>query len=165
MHNKYVQALAVSDTHGNRRALNAIVRSYPDIPYLFHLGDNVRDAEYLADRLRETCVLNVKGNCDPGSPDPVYEDIVIKGQRIILTHGHTLQVKYGLERLAYYADEHNANAILFGHTHIAAVERVGGIWLINPGSAGAARGRVDTVAMLLIGENGIIPRVLPLDLD
>lgn len=165
MDNKYAQALAVSDTHGNKRALKAIIREFPKVPYLFHLGDNVRDAVFLSDHLPDTCVLNVKGNCDPGYPDPVYEDVVIKGQRIILTHGHTLQVKYGLDRLLYYAQEHDANAILFGHTHIPVVEREGAVWLINPGSAGEARGRGETVAMLLIGETGIIPRILPLKLN
>lgn len=159
---KYVRALAVSDTHGNRRALNAIVRDYSDVTYLFHLGDCVRDADYLASRMKETIVLKVRGNCDPGYDEPDFEDIIIKGQKIILTHGHTLNVKYGTDRLLYYAQEHEANAILFGHTHVPFKENEDGIWLINPGSAGQGRSYNETVAMLLIGEPGIIPKILKL---
>lgn len=158
----FAQALVVSDTHGNKRALEAILRTYPRVPYLFHLGDNVRDAHYLASRMPETFVLNVKGNCDPGYSEPVHEEIIIKGQKILLTHGHTLNVKYGYDRALYYAQERDANALLFGHTHMPVVERDGPIWLINPGSAGEARGRGETVAMLLIGSSGIIPKILPL---
>lgn len=158
------QVLVVSDSHGNRRALNTIIRDFSKVQYLFHLGDNVRDAAYLSTRMPETCVLSVRGNCDPGSKEPTYEEIVLCGQRIILTHGHTLNVKWGLDRAIQYAEDHDADALLYGHTHVPAVERYGPTWLINPGSAGEARGRAETVAMMLVGENGIIPKIIRLNL-
>lgn len=159
---EYVRALAVSDTHGNRRAMDEIIRAYSDILYVFHLGDCVRDADYLARHMKDAVVLSVRGNCDPGSDRPAYEDIIIKGQKIILTHGHTLQVKYSLDRLLYYAQEREAQAILFGHTHVPFAENDNGIWMVNPGSAGQGRMHDESVAMLLIGEAGIIPKILKL---
>lgn len=161
--NRMTQALAVSDTHGNRQILPQIARQFPDVRYVFHLGDGVRDAVWLADHMPDSTVVNVKGNCDWSSECNDFEELTIAGQKIVLTHGHLLQVKYGYDRLLYYAQERNAQAVLFGHTHQAYIERVDGIWLINPGSAGEPRGGAQpTVAILLIGEVGIVPKLLPL---
>lgn len=159
---EFARSLAVSDTHHNRSALKAIVRQYADIRYIFHLGDNVTDAHYLADHMRRTTVYSVRGNCDPGVVEEETELVIIKGQRILLTHGHRFHVKYGLDRLYYAGSEQDADAVLFGHTHVPYSERENGIWFINPGSAGEPRNGEPTVAILLIGEAGIVPKIVPL---
>ena len=157
---RMAKALVVSDTHGNRSSLNQIAREYADVEYLFHLGDYAMDAEYLADELPHAKVISVKGNCDLIADAPEFEEIVIGGNKIILTHGHTLNVKYSYDRVFFYAQEHEAKAILFGHTHVPCKEYKAGIWLVNPGSAGEETAGRCSVAMLLAGSAGIVPKIL-----
>ncbi|HBU11904.1 MAG TPA: metallophosphoesterase [Clostridiales bacterium] len=155
-----MRALVVSDSHGNKSSLKKIARDYADVPHLFHLGDYVQDAYYLARHMPNTAVLNVKGNCDFNSPDPEFEEITLQGNKIILTHGHLLKAKFSYDRLLYYAAERGAKAILFGHTHIACTEYTDGIWLINPGSAGEnGRGPL-SVALLVISPAGVVPKII-----
>lgn len=161
----YIQALAVSDTHGNRLALEKIARRFGGkMQYIFHLGDYVTDASWLRKRLPDANVLSVRGNCDWSSSVDLYEDLYIGGVRLILCHGHTLDVKWGVDQAVYYAQEHDANAILFGHTHVPLIERHAGITLINPGSAGEPRNGRPTVAVMLIGQGKIIPKIVTLTL-
>ncbi len=156
----YIKALAVSDTHGNTGSLKQIAREYADIAYLFHLGDYVADAQYLRQEMPHTKVIFVKGNCDICSDAPAVEEVFIAGNKIILTHGHLLKVKYSYDRALYDAQERGAKAIVFGHTHIAYKEYVDGVWLLNPGSAGEESNGKMSVAMLLCGSAGIVPKIL-----
>lgn len=162
--NKFVKTLVVSDTHGNRRALREIVRCFGGMAYLFHLGDNTRDAHYLADNMPDTAVIAVRGNGDYGSDEPDTQAVTIQGRKLLLTHGHLQHVKYGLDRLTYFALAQQADGVLFGHTHEPYIHRDGGIWFINPGSAGEPRGAEATVAILLIGEAGLVPKLFRLGL-
>lgn len=158
----FIRTVAVSDTHHNRKALKEIVRCFSDMKYLFHLGDNVADAHYLAENMPNTAVISVRGNCDWGDDEPEWELITIKGQRIVLTHGHLFHAKFGYDRLEYFGREKNASAVLFGHTHVPYIEKDGGLWLINPGSAGEPRGGDPTVAVILIGTVGLVPKLIRL---
>lgn len=160
---KFKRALVVSDTHRNNDSLRQIASAFADVDYLFHLGDNVEDAVYLADNMRGVTVLNVKGNCDFMSDVPEFEEVSLMGNKIVLTHGHTLKVKYSYDRALYYAREREAKAILFGHTHTAYTEYVQGVWLVNPGSAGEGRRTPMSVAMLVISEDGVVPKILKLE--
>lgn len=157
-----MRTVAVSDTHHNRKALIEIARCYADMRYLFHLGDNVADAHYLAEHMPDTTVISVRGNCDWGTEEPENEVVTIKGQRILLTHGHLFHVKFGYDRLEQYGEEAGARAVLFGHTHMPYMRNDGGMWLINPGSAGEPRNGEPTVAVILIGEVGIVPKLIRL---
>ncbi len=159
---KAKKALVVSDTHRNKSSLKKIVETYGDMDYLFHLGDNVRDASYLANHMPDTQVIYVRGNCDGSADAPEFEEVAIKGNKIILTHGHRLNVKYSYGRALYYAQEHGAKGILFGHTHMAYTEYVDGVWLINPGSAGEDTRGDMSVAVLIITEAGIVPKIIKL---
>ncbi len=160
---KFKRALVVSDTHRNSASLRQIAAGFADVDYLFHLGDNVEDAAYLADSMRGVTVMNVKGNCDFMSEAPEFEEVSLMGNKIVLTHGHTLKVKYSYDRALYHAREREAKAILFGHTHTAYTEYAQGVWLINPGSAGEGMRSPMTVAMLVISEDGVAPKILRLD--
>lgn len=157
---KSIYALAVSDTHGNRQSLKQIANNYGNFSYLFHLGDNVADAIWLSDYMINTQVVYVKGNCDYGDNAPEFETVVLNNQKIILTHGHKLKVKYGYERALYYALENEAAALLFGHTHVPYIKYEEGLWLINPGSAGEASSGEPTICTMLINKNGIVPKIV-----
>ncbi len=154
-----LRALAVSDSHGDHRALKKMLDQFKDVAYIFHLGDYASDADYIAANSRAK-ILSVRGNCDFISDAPYYEEVVILGQRIVLTHGHKLGAKYSFDRLFYYAKEHEAKAILFGHTHVSFCEYMDGIWLVNPGSVSESQSGPPSAAMLLIGEFGVVPKIV-----
>lgn len=155
---KMTHALVLSDTHHDLLSIDRILQKYPDVDYVFHLGDNVSDAEYIAKNTAARVVC-VKGNCDYGDNAELYADVVIRGQKIILTHGHTLNVKYTMDRAYYYALEHEAKALLFGHTHVPYCEYQNGVWLVNPGSAGHSADGAIHYAFLQIGEIGVVPKL------
>jgi len=155
---EYVHALVLSDTHGNAEAVKRVLDACPQAGYVFHLGDHVSDVRLIHENSRAH-VVNVKGNCDPGEAVSEFEEVVIKGQKIILTHGHLLKVKFSYDRAFYYAQEHEAKAILFGHTHRQYCEYIDGIWMVNPGSAGESPGGEAEYATLLIGDMGIVPKL------
>ena len=73
--------------------------------------------------------------------------------KAFITHGHLYNVKYGmLDSLVYAAQEQGAKIAMFGHTHEADYEEMGGVKLINPGTAGA--GRRFTYALVEVYPNG-----------
>ncbi|MEF9863912.1 MAG: YfcE family phosphodiesterase [Christensenellaceae bacterium] len=151
---KYIKALVLSDTHGNKAAINQVLQKCGAVDYIFHLGDNASDIRAIDTTARVVCV---KGNCDMGCDIPETEEVVIKGHKIILTHGHRLHVKYSYDRVNYYAHEHEARILLFGHTHMPYLEYAEGIWLLNPGSTGES----DEIcyATFLVGDVGVIPKL------
>ncbi|MEI7817539.1 MAG: metallophosphoesterase [Desulfuromonadales bacterium] len=128
-----MKVLVISDTHGNvNRALAAFTLSAP-VNVVIHLGDCSADADLLREAL-DIPVINVAGNCDPGSSAPrecVWE---CEGKRILLAHGDAYQVKSGLVRLRQRAEEIGVDVVLFGHTHQGVCEQHSDMLLINPGA-------------------------------
>ena len=57
-----------------------------------------------------------------------------------------------LDSLVYAAQEQNCSLALFGHTHLPEYTEMGGVTVINPGTAG--KGRKLTWALVEIFENG-----------
>lgn len=155
---EYVHALVLSDTHGNKSAIDAVLKDCSGMDYIFHLGDNISDARYIE---RKSCakVICVKGNCDVGDHGDEVEKVVLKGQKILLTHGHQFKVKYSYDRIYYKALEEKVQAVLFGHTHKPFCEYREGIWMLNPGSAGESFDGIIHYATLLIGEMGVVPKL------
>ena len=100
---------------------------------VFHLGDYDSDARWLSRRL-ETPLISVAGNCDMFSKQPRMARAAYGPHRVLAVHGHLQDVKYGLEKLSYYAEEQGAGIALFGHTHVPFADYVGGILLMNPGA-------------------------------
>ena len=61
--------LVLSDSHGARNAMLEAVRlEKPDL--IFHLGDYIRDSEWLREQVGGIPVLGVVGNCDHHAPGP-----------------------------------------------------------------------------------------------
>lgn len=155
---QYIHALVLSDTHGNRSAIDTVLGKNPNMEYIFHLGDHIADARYIDQNVRAR-VICVKGNCDAGDVGNEEDEIVLAGQKILLTHGHPYKVKYSCDRLFYHAKECEAAAALFGHTHRQYCEYEDGLWLVNPGSAGASWDGNIYYATLLIGKMGVVPKL------
>ena len=134
-----MKILVLSDSHGTLSSMeNAVERERPD--YIFHLGDYQRDARKLEEFYPEIPLLSVPGNCDrplPGEPLTLVREY--GGVGILLTHGHAYGVKSGLLRMELAAREAGVQVALFGHTHHAVCEDLGGLWLMNPGASSGLR--------------------------
>lgn len=134
-----MKVLVLSDSHGIFSSMeNAVERERPD--YIFHLGDYQRDARKLEEFYPEIPLLSVPGNCDwplPGKQLTLIREF--GGVRVLLTHGHAYGVKSGLLRMELAAREAGVQVALFGHTHCAVCEDLGGLWLMNPGASSGLR--------------------------
>ena len=151
-----------SDTHGVTDPMVQAVRDIrPDA--LVHLGDYERDAEVLLREFPDIPLYHVCGNCDYAAKAPTRLTAALGPVTSFLTHGHLYHVDYGrVDSLVYAAQEAGARLALYGHTHTALHEDVGGVKVINPGSAG--KGRNLTWALLEIKENGgIAAEIRPLN--
>lgn len=156
-----MKALVISDTHGNTaRAFSAHTLSEP-VDIIIHLGDGSADAELLREVL-DVPVINVAGNCDPGSNAPRERVWECEGKRILLTHGDAYLVKSGLANLRQRALEIGVDAVLFGHTHLGIVENSSWPVLINPGTL-SNQSRQRSYAVLVITPEGITARHYAVD--
>jgi phosphoesterase, MJ0936 family len=126
---------AISDSHGFTENLRGFLPRLGQIDALYHLGDHAEDALPLSQMLNCGYVA-VRGNCDPFSDAPLQYTVDWHGKRILLLHGHRIS---GRLSLVYAAKEANADAVLFGHSHVASIETVDGVLLINPGSLSLPR--------------------------
>jgi hypothetical protein len=156
-----MKALVISDTHGNaNRALAAYTLAEP-VDIIIHLGDGCADADLLREAL-DVPVINVAGNCDPGSNAPRELLWECEGKHILLTHGDAYQVKSGLARLRQRAEEIGADAALFGHTHQGVLETYSGRLLLNPGPL-TNSSKHHSYAVLDITPEGITSRHYDID--
>lgn len=129
--------LVLSDSHGAReRMLDVIRLEKPDI--IYHLGDYIRDSQWLSEQVFHIPLFGVVGNCDsyvPG-PEKIFDEV--EDVRIFACHGHQYRVKYSLMSLRYAALEARASLCLFGHTHEPVCLELEGLTLMNPGSCGGS---------------------------
>jgi len=148
-----MRVLVISDTHGDvNRAFSAHSLADP-VDAIIHLGDGCADASLLCQALGIP-VINVAGNCDTGANAPRERVWECEGKRILLTHGDAYQVKSGLAWLRQRAVEIGVDAVLFGHTHKALLEKQPGLLLVNPGTL-ASYGLHHSYAVLNITPEGI----------
>ncbi len=131
-----MRILVLSDTHGNTidTYLNKI-KNDGEFDMFIHCGDCCKDVAYISQMLNISKFIKVNGNCDPGMEANDIEDVVIENKKFIITHGHLFGVKRDLEELKRYAENHDANIVLFGHTHKSHSKFENGILYFNPGTA------------------------------
>lgn len=141
-----------ADSHGSvGPMLRALREEKPDA--IVHLGDGVRDAEALREEYPEIPLYLVRGNCDGSSAAPDELVVELGSVRALLCHGHNFAVDWGrLDSMVYAAQEKGCSLVLFGHTHRAENTEIGGVKLVNPGTAG--QGPTRSWARLEIFENG-----------
>ena len=130
-----MKILVLSDSHRCVGAMyDAAMLEKPDV--IFHLGDHVSDAQELSYALDPIDFYEVRGNCDFGAQAPETILTELAGVRFFLTHGHLFGVKSGTQRLLLEAQRRGVPLALFGHTHQAFCEEIGGVTLFNPGCCG-----------------------------
>lgn len=146
-----MRAAVFSDTHHNTAPmLEAVRRCRPDL--IIHLGDHDRDTLCLEREFPEIPLYRVCGNCDFAPIAPLADIVPLGPVKALICHGHSYGVDWGLDRLAYAAQERGCRLALFGHTHRAEQRDLGGVQLVNPGSAG--KGSRLTWALVEVLDNG-----------
>ena len=127
-----MKLLIFSDTHlDTRRMEYALEQESPDV--IIHLGDNIDDTSKIREKSPDTPFHLIKGNSDVQAAGDSEKLLSIDSVKIFLTHGHAYHVKEDLSRLIKRAIEQEADLVLFGHTHGAAIVKEQGITLMNPG--------------------------------
>ncbi|WP_294466418.1 metallophosphoesterase [uncultured Anaerofustis sp.] len=130
--------LIISDTHGDIKTLEKIIKREKNYSYLLHLGDHHFDLDEVDIDHEKVNVIRVRGNCDfmKEKEEAVF---TVHGRKIFMTHGHYYGVKNSLTNIFYKADEIGADIVLFGHTHEALNKKISDIHLFNPGSLSSMR--------------------------
>jgi len=144
-----------SDSHGRLEFVLKALKEAGRVDLVLHAGDLYRDAIGLA---AETGlpVKAVLGNCDRLVEGPVEELIDLAGRRILLVHGHIGWNGHWQSKIVERAREIGAEAVVFGHTHIAEIVKEDGVLLFNPGSIAKPRDQArPSYGILEINEDGI----------
>lgn len=164
-----MKIIVMSDSHGDRRRVEAVLSKHADADLFIHLGDGEREMHMLMltnpqlkDKLYYLC-----GNCDRGLLIPeTLPQLVLTlpyGHRIFAAHGHYYQVKFGTSRIIHEARAHHADIVLYGHTHVRECRYDDGIYVINPGSIGYPRdGKAPGYVVIDVSESGILPNPIEL---
>ena len=130
----------VSDSHGNRQALDSLDTVFSESDLIIHLGDTSSDGNYVLGKYPgKTVVIN--GNCDFISVGEKEKVLNIEGVNIFACHGHAYSVRSTLSRLAARAKELECAVALYGHTHDAKESETDGVTLLNPGTLSRYAGK------------------------
>lgn len=132
-----MKLLVISDSHGDVKNLEKICRMHRDADYIIHAGDGATDLWRVTDV--NSTIVSVRGNCDIfGNDYPTLVRLQVDDIKIAVTHGHTLDVKYGYGRAEDYVLGNELDLLIFGHTHIPYESTLsfgdGYARLFNPGS-------------------------------
>lgn len=160
-----MKILVLSDSHSMLSFMRRCVETVdPDV--IIHLGDYFEDGAALKEEFPGIPFYQVPGNCDryrclPSQPEILVE--TIGGVSFYLTHGHRHNVKLSVGALLRDARKCRADAVLYGHTHMAdCCQEKDGLWVMNPGSCGyyggsaglieIQNGKIQTCSILKDGE-------------
>lgn len=158
-----MRIIVLSDTHGDRRALEKIIERSLSADLFIHLGDGERELDEIVLRYPRLDIRPVAGNCDCASLSPSVRVIGAGDHKIIATHGHRHGVKSSLEPLRALALQNGADIVLFGHTHVRHRSFEDGLHFLNPGSASRPRdGKKPSYGFIDITEAGVVTQIVEL---
>ncbi|HAX53772.1 metallophosphoesterase [Muricomes intestini] len=128
-----MKILIVSDTHGNHKNLDKVLKLVPDMDMFIHLGDVEGGEAYL------NAVINcekhiVRGNNDFFSEFPKEEEFYIGKYKVFITHGHGYYVSLDPEYIVEEGRARQDDIVMFGHTHKPLLQENEDIIILNPGS-------------------------------
>ena len=137
----------ISDTHGLLRP--EAVTALAGCAQIIHAGD-VGTEEVLVALQSIAPVAAVRGNVDHGKWAEVLPTemcLQIGGCKIVILHD--------LHDLSSVVAAKEADVVISGHSHKPAIERLGRVVYLNPGSAGRRRFSLPvTLAKLIIADTG-----------
>ena len=128
-----MKILLISDTHHNLNNYEKVLKKVGKLDLILHMGD-MEEQEALIVSLASCPVEFVSGNNDFFTREPRDRDLVLGGIPIFMTHGHHYGVSMGLRYLEEEARSRKAAVVLYGHTHRPAIDYIGDIAFVNPGS-------------------------------
>ncbi len=153
--------LVISDSHGAKEKLKSILNergAYSDA--LVFCGDGIGDLLSIIvqatydDAVMQTIppvIAIVQGNNDSGFymlrtqeeriKAPLTQTMTICAHKFFITHGHRFCLYDGTMPLVTAAQQEEAEAVLYGHTHVAIGEKSHGMLTLNPGSCARPRDR------------------------
>jgi putative phosphoesterase len=161
-----MRVAVVSDTHmprGARELPRACIERLAAADLIVHAGDFT--AVSFLEELRRLGppVEGVHGNMDePELRSALPEERVVEVGEVRLGVAHIPGPSAGREaRLV--ARFPACDAVVYGHTHLPQVERVGGVWILNPGSpTERRRSPARTMLELTIRERDVVPALVEL---
>ncbi len=149
----------ISDTHGNRKAIDGLSGVLGECDYIFHLGDTSGDGSYVKSKfLQKTFIIN--GNCDLAKLGEDELCVKIEGVKIFATHGHLYSAKYTNSKLIARAKELGCGAVLYGHTHRAEEKTENGVLIVNPGTL-SRYSRASYAYLVINGDKAVAKIVFP----
>ncbi len=147
--------VVVSDSHGENRIVDRILKKEPDADALIHCGDVCGTLKGVLDT--DIPVYAVAGNCD--SPGKYPEELLVRFgyYNVFIVHGHRYRVDYRDDLIFYAGKERFADVVCFGHSHVPQNMTEEGMLLLNPGSVARPRQlpRQATYAVLTISEDDL----------
>lgn len=127
-----MKVLVISDNHNEKNILTEVYETVkPDAA--IHLGDS----EFPYNDEEMTKFLRVRGNTDRDEDYP--KEGMLEETGMFYTHGHLYGIKADRSTLTDRAAETGAKYALYGHSHVAKIEKINGIYAINPGSITSSR--------------------------
>lgn len=133
-----MKVVVFSDAHGCKIIIERIISFNPDANYFISLGDSELPLDFLMD----LDIIAIKGNY-PWDAGFGYESVLeIEGKKLFLTHGHKYGVHKSLMKLLNHTLSNEYDIALYGHTHVARVDKVNDLLMMNPGSIKSPRSKM-----------------------
>jgi putative phosphoesterase len=142
----------IADTHGLLRP--EAEERLAGVDHIIHAGD-IGSPE-IVPRLREIAPTTaIRGNVDRQAWAKVFPDrarLALAGRSIFVLHDR--------QELEFDPAEQSISIVISGHSHRPAIETIGGVLFVNPGSAGRRRFRLPvTLAMIDLFVDAIRPEI------
>lgn len=168
--------LVISDSHGKYSVLVEIIKNFgPECDALIFCGDGAMDFAMLFEEAENDGKLKkaippvaalVQGNGDYSKIEvnfgtkifaiPSRQTLKAGNKNFMIVHGHREGVNYGFNQLGLEAKLEDCKYIFYGHTHVAAQNRIDDFTFINPGSCSLPRsGQPQCFAIATVVKNTI----------
>ena len=149
----------ISDTHIPDRRVKLpekVLESFENVDLILHAGDIT--SQSVIDELETIApVIAVEGNMDRvvGEMDlPPSRIIEVEGHKIGIIHGEVYP-RGDTQHLYYNALQLGVDILVSGHSHIAQLEKIKNVILVNPGSPTNPRLSDPSVALMEINADEI----------
>ncbi len=147
----------ISDTHGLMRP--QALKALSGCGLILHAGDIGRPE--IIQALQELApVLAVRGNMDREAWNLAYPRT-----QVIEVGSQLLYMIHNIEDLDLNPNAAGFRAVIYGHSHQAAIQRRNQVLFFNPGSAGPRRFKLPvTIGKLHIQDQDVEAEIIPLDI-
>ncbi len=140
-----MKLVVFSDAHGAQDIVQFILDVNTDADYFISLGDHELSQDYLL----SNDIIPIKGNAARDAGFVFERELEVEGMKLLLTHGHKFAIHRGLNKIGKYAIQKGYDVVLFGHTHIVEVKKIGKLLFLNPGSCASPRNTLPPTYMIL----------------